>query len=186
MEVWELRCLDVEHACLPGDIGENICAEPPKFTENSLSCSIAEKSHVPIVSVGLTLIPKIYHLRRQLGAILRRFIYDQEIHLGTIQFGVVVDVDHILLLTPGMETLTTKKKPYNDHPKFNFPGDKSPPPKFSHILRTLYSPNIILCTAFLYTGHELVRSARRLHTQRHILQNTWVTLLYISVGREKS
>ena len=39
---------------------------------------------------------------------------------------------------------------------------------------------------FLDTRDELVRSARRLHTQRHILPNTSVTCLYISVSREKS
>ena len=39
---------------------------------------------------------------------------------------------------------------------------------------------------FLDTGDELVRSARRLHTKRHILPNAPNIVLYISVGREKS
>ena len=79
-----------------------------------------------------------------------------------------------------------KTKTYNDHPKFNFPRRKIASAKlFIYIENTILSQySFVDC--FLDTGDELVRSARWLHTQRHIIPNTSVTFLYISVGREKS
>ena len=88
--------------------------------------------------------------------------------------------------SPRNGDLNDQKKTYNDHPKFNFPRRKTASAKvFIYIENTILSQyNFAHC--FLDTGEELVRSARRLHTQRHILPNTSVAFLYISVGREKS
>ena len=40
----------------------------------------------------------------------------------------------LLLLSPGMEALTTKKKRTTTTPNSTFPGESSPPPKFSYML----------------------------------------------------
>ena len=45
-----------------------------------------------------------------------------------------------------------KKKRTTTTPNSIFPGEKSPPLKFSYILRTPYSPNTILCTPFSILG----------------------------------
>ena len=89
-------------------------------------------------------------------------------------------------LSPGMETLTTKKKRTTTTPNSIFPGESSPPLKFSLYIRNTILFRYNFVHYFLDTGDESVRSSRRLHTQRHILPNAWVVFLYISVGREQS
>ena len=61
---------------------------------------------------------------------------------------------YIYTVNPRNGDPNDKKKRTMTTPNSIFPGEKSPPPKFSYILRTLYSPNtsIILCTAFSILG----------------------------------
>ena len=56
--------------------------------------------------------------------------------------------------SPRNGDLNDQKKRTTTTPNSIFPGEKPPPPKFSYILRTLYSPNTILCTAFSILGRS--------------------------------
>ena len=56
----ELRHLDVEHAFSREISIKSFVPNRLKHDENSPAYTIAEKSHVLIVSVGLTLVPKVY------------------------------------------------------------------------------------------------------------------------------
>ena len=60
--------------------------------------------------------------------------------------------NYIYTVNPRNGDPNDKKKRTTTTPNSIFPGEKSPPPKFSYILRTLYSPNIILCPTFSILG----------------------------------
>ena len=117
----------------------------PSFPRQSLARRRA-RNIVQVHAHALNGSWECYHVVRiGLGAIWGDHGRRRSLHFTTPHFCLKKGWVYPLCPFPPKKCTTTT-------PNSIFPGEKSPPPKFSDILRTLYSPNTTLCTAFSTLG----------------------------------